>query len=72
MTPPEDYIDPIIEEVRRVREELSLRFPDMKSFGDYIRQQERLRPWPAGRVSFEPRRKASRPAPSQDAPSSDS
>jgi len=53
MSDPEDYTDPILEEIRRYREELSLRFPNMKAFGDYIREQERRHPCPAGRVSFE-------------------
>ncbi len=53
MTDPEDYTDPILEEIWRYQEELSRRFPDAKSLCDYAREQQRLHPWPAGTVSFE-------------------
>ncbi len=71
MTDPDDYTDPIIEEIRRYREELSLRCGSVQALFQYVREQERLHPRPAGRISFERPWEDAPPSRTEDNASSD-
>jgi len=71
MTDPDDYTDPIIEEIRRYREELSLRCGSVQALFEYIREQKLRRPRPTACISFERPWEDAPPSRAEDRASSD-